>query len=244
MKWGTVDLTATYDMTVRQRNPGLSLATDYAGADLRAWGFRSKAQPAHFSLDVIVTGSSLSDLDSNLSSIRGTLSETEDAELRFDENTDRYWLARFVSLSGSYRGPNAWVGQLELVCHDPAAYAEDEDTATDTAAASWSDLLTVGGTTYCFPVITLTADGAQADITVVVRNDTLDMELSWTGTLANEDVLEFDSETESVTLNAASAMTGVAGDNPRWPLLKAGDNLVEITGFTGTVLITWRERYL
>jgi len=244
MKWGAVDLSADYDLTVRQRNPSLSLATDHVTAELRAWGFRSTIQPARFALDVLVTGSSITDLEDNLSAIRGTLATMTDAELRFDEYTDRYWNARFVSLTGTFRGPTAWVGQLELVCHDPAAYAETEDTDTDSATGDWSDTLTVGGTAYCYPVITLTASGAQNDITVTVRNDTLDMELSWSGSLANEDVLEFDSEAESVTLNDVSVMTGVSGDNPRWPLLKPGGNLIEISGFTGTVLITWRKRYL
>ncbi len=243
MSWNDIGL-AAYGLTVINLNMRPQMAVDHAQGDLRCYAFRSRHQPLRMSIAVQVTGADLSTLESNLSTIRGLLAERDDTKLEIDAFSGRYWTARFSGMPGSFRNSTLWEGAVDVICHDPAALAETLEDIDDVMADTWSDVLTVGGTTYCYPVITLTADGGQPAAAITITNDTLAMEIQWAGALLDADVLVFDSEAESVTLNGDAAMTGVAGVNPRWPLLKAGDNLIEIEGFTGAVKIEWRERYL
>ena len=221
-------------------------ATDSAQGESRTWAFATRPQARSFTLGVSVVAETGAALTGYLDDINAVMLDRGDRQVILGPLPDRYWICRIESWAGRRLSPIEWAGQLVLVAHDPYAYSTEYETVVDdVVAGEWSDVLAVGGTAYAYPVVTLTFDAdypEEAGITL--RNATLEMELEWAGSLDPADVLVFDSENETVTLNGDSAMTGVGGDNPRWPLLQPGGNLIEIEGFTGTILITWRERHI
>lgn len=220
-------------------------ATDIARGENRTWGFATRPQARSITLGVSVVAADGATLTGYLDEINAVMVRRDDRQVVLGPLPDRYWTCRIESWAGRRLSPIEWAGQLVLMAHDPYARSLEYDSEVDDVIADeWSDILAVGGTTFTYPTITLVADGAQPDITITIANATLEMELEWAGSLENDDVLTFDSEDETVTLNGDSAMTGIGGDNPRWPLLQAGDNVIAIDGFTGQVKIEWIERWI
>ena len=221
-------------------------ATDTAQAEGRTWGFTTRPQARSFTLGVSVVADTGAALAGYLDDINAVMVDRGDRQVILGPLPDRYWTCRIESWAGRRLSPVEWAGQLVLVAHDPYAYSTDyESVIDDVIAGEWSEVVAVGGTAYAYPVVTLTFDSDYPEeASITLRNATLEMEIEWAGSLDPADVLVFDSEAETVTLNGDAAMTGVSGDNPRWPLLKPGANLIEIEGFTGHISIEWRERYL
>jgi len=220
------------------RLPDLSLVT------------RSEATPKPITLDIAVQASSKALLLAALNNIKLIVAEREAKALILDTQTDRYWLARFVDMSGRFISPYAYRGVLSFVADDPAAYGVDPVVDTGfLAIAPDPDIeeIVVGGTSYVLPVFTLKATGAGVGpATIKLENTTTVEELQWTGTVAHGNSLVIDSANWHVTNNDVAAMDGLVATS-KFPRLKPGvSNSIKVTNFgaVGHLKVVYRNRYL
>jgi len=110
--------------------------------------------------------------------------------------------------------------------------------------ADWTDTTiteTVGGTADVLPVITLTCDEDLGATTITITNNATGEVFEWVGTITTSDVLVINCETWLITLNSVASMSGHDGD---FITLKPGSNEIVISGFSGTLKMTYRDRYL
>jgi phage-related protein len=90
---------------------------------------------------------------------------------------------------------------------------------------------------------------AMAPSTVILGLDNTTLtdsydDLGFTAAVTGGDVIVIDCAEETVTLNGANKMSGFSGDFFR---LEPGNNTIQLTvsgGVIGSVVTTWRERWL
>lgn len=112
---------------------------------------------------------------------------------------------------------------------------------------------TVGGQLEAYPVYVITNTSAVTATGVKLTNVTTGDELTWTGSLAQDEQLKIDARREIQTVYHSDdegatwtvSMQGVTLGDP-FPWLRAGvQNQLRVTGVTaGTLDITYRERFL
>jgi len=232
---------ADYGLVVKERDIPMGYEIDSTQLHYRAFATDSKVAPKTISLGVVVTAASVTVLKTNMDTIMRLLNTWDDEALILDTLSDRYWNARFKSLSGRFKGVK-FEGNIEFICLDPYAY-DNTEVSNDYTDNEEPETITetTGGTALIEPVYLLTADGQQLAATVTVRNDTLGLEISWTGDLENGEDLKIDVPLWLVTLEDVASMSTVTGE---FPLLSPGvANTIEVGGFTGNVKITYRNRY-
>ena len=100
---------------------------------------------------------------------------------------------------------------------------------------------TVTGTEKTFPVYTLTCDDLLGSSTVKIENETTGAIIEWTGTLVPDDVLEIDTANMVIKLNGVENMLTVEG---QFPTLLLGDNIINITDFSGALTVVYSPRYV
>ena len=210
-----------------------------------AWDFDSEYEPRRFTVDVMVQGSSLTDLQSKMDSITAILDVLlGEQALIFDIQTDRYWNAKLTAApSFAYEGFSAQC-QLAFIASKPFAYSttetESEHTIDATPKTIYED---AGGTADAEPTWTLVADTTLTDVDIIISNGTTGDELTWSGSLDEGETLIVDAATWHVTKEGSASMTGL--DSGSFPRLKGGvRNTIEVTGFSGTLTIAYRARYL
>jgi predicted phage tail component-like protein len=233
---------ADYGLTVKSRNIPMQHDIDAVNLHYRAFATDSKFPPKMISLDIAVTAASVATLKTNMDTIKRILNTQTDQTLILDSLDDRYWNARFENMTGVFKGLK-FEGKLDFFCLDPCAYDNDL-TSNDYTDDEEPEVIqeTPGGTTLIEPVFTLTADGQQHGVTVKVNNDTLSMEIEWSGDLENGEKLVFDSSLWLVTLEGTADMSTVAG---QFPVLSPGvANQIEVYDFDGNVNITYRNKYI
>ncbi len=208
----------------------------------RAYGLSSRRPAVEYSLDVKVHAADIATLKSYLDSIKEALNQRGDKQLTIDTFTDRYWLARFSGMTGSISTARIWAGTITFLTGDPHAYDNDEtESGPHTVDEDPEEIIeTPGGTEKTCAVFTLTCDDTLADTTVGIENLTTGQKIEWTGSLVADDVLEVDCVNKHIRLNGVDDMSTVSGP---FPELWVGGNTLEVTGFSGTVTITYRERY-
>lgn len=211
-----------------------------------SYGFKPKKPPKIIRLEVAILAAVRATLDGYLDSIRSAI-VTEDASvLKLDAITDRYWNAKLTTFEGGYKAAGTWEGVMEFQADDPMAY-DNTETSSD-HALDVTDPKTVietpGGTGYINPVYTLAAGEDLTDVTIKVENLTTDEELQWTGSLANGEELEIDVATWIVKKEGTADMSSVTGQFPR--LAPGIANSIKVTAFstTGSLNITYRDRFL
>jgi len=209
-----------------------------------AYDFDAEYEPRVFAVDVVVIGSSLSDLQDKLDDLAAILDvELGLQELIFDVQDDRYFNAKLASAPAfAYKGFTAET-QLRFVCPTPFAYSTTETDSDHTVDEDPETIYeTPGGNYYAEPVWTLTADEEIGATTVVITNGTTSEAFEWTGSIGDGEVLVIDSAQWHVTLEGVASMGDISGAFPR---LKGGvKNTLTIEGFDGNVNITYRARYL
>lgn len=236
-----VDL-STYDLIVN--NYEASVAFTVASIQLkdRAYADESNKSPKQITVEVTVTGTSRSDLNSNLDSIKKTLNNWNDKQLIFDAQSDRYWNARFQSLTGAYKSSSLWQGVLDFIAYDPAAYAVSETSTTVNLTSSPQTVsITINGSEKVDPVYTITPNNTYTG--VKIDNTTTDMDLDYTGALVNADSFVVDCSAWTVKNNGTSVISGISSTS-EFPYLIPGANSLTVTGVTGTINIKYKERYL
>lgn len=211
----------------------------------KAYAFPSGKQPKIIAMEVSVTGTSRSNLDSNLDNINLTLVTDTSHALKRDALSGRYWNALLQVFEGRYYSAVLWRGILVFMCADPLAY-DNTQTSSDHLINADPDTVieTTGGTAYIEPVYTLTAGEGLAAITLKVENTDTAEELQWIGSLANTEELEINVPLWIVYKEGVADMADVSGQFPR--LKPAQANNIKVTAFstTGTLNITYRDTFL
>ena len=241
LSFNGIDL-SVFGLIVKTRGLPVQFTADSVLVHNISYGAASKVPPKSISLEVAVLGSTTTELKSFMDSIMLVLNQPTDEQLILDTQTDRYWLARFETLAGNYRGLK-FEGTLEFTCHDPFAYAvtPSTDTTAITDPVADNAVVDTGGNALIRPVYTLTSDAIRNGTTVILRCDNTDEEIEWTGDLAIGTVLEIDTVNWVVTVDTVEDMASVDGQFPT--LVQDTTNLLLTAGFTGTLLVTWRDRY-
>ena len=236
-----IDL-SIYGLTVTNQNLDIfKQVPDAVQLTNKAYGFGDTRIPKSADIKITVTGTTRDDVKSKLDSIKSVLNERDSKHLVLDTQADRYYIARFVSLDGAFVFPMVFAGTLSFICYDPLAYSVNETSSDFSIDANPKTIIeTAGGTAYIEPVFTLVAD---ADLTGTIKVENLETleELQWTGSLATGEDLEIDVENWIVKKTGTPDMATVSGQFPR---LLQGSNQIKITAFSGSLNITYRNRYV
>ncbi|MBN1690455.1 MAG: phage tail family protein [Dehalococcoidia bacterium] len=207
----------------------------------KAYADDSKLTPKTISLGVAMTADDIATLKTNIDTVKGLLNTNVDQHLILDSLNDRYWNARFKSLTGRIKNV-LFQGSLEFLCLDPCAYGNDE-VSEDYTDNEDPEIITItpGGSALIEPVFILTSSVVDATADIRIRNETLGMELEWTGAIGIGGQLSIDCAIWHVMLNGVASMN-ITG---QFPVLSPGiANVFEIYGFTGNVNITYRNRFI
>jgi len=249
MNFNSVDL-ADYGLTALLSSPipwMPPLKHGDTGAHWRTYQSYTELLPREITLDCIVTAADRATLISYLDSLSLLLSPTNDEKkLQLDFPTGRYWNAK-VSQGVLWEpvSQDTAMGSISFICSDPRAYDDDQTSSPfDIDADPDTVVETTGSTASIEPVYTLTAGENLVAVTIKLANVTTDEELQWTGSLANGEVLEIDVPNWIVNKEGAASMATVTGQFPR--LAPGAANTLTVTGFstTGTLNITYRNRFL
>ncbi len=206
--------------------------------------FGSFYDAREFRLPCVIIGSSMADLNSKLDSIRSTLDVLDGLQqLIFGLQETRYWLAKYNR--GSDITLIKFVARLTLnfISPDPFAFSTTSDTPNHPIAADPTTVSeTTGGTAPIRPVWKLTPD-APVSGAVQLENDTRSELIQWSGDLDGAgDYIEIDVENHLISKNGTASMAGASGT---FPLMSPGvANSITVTGMTGDLDITYRDRYL
>lgn len=233
---------STYGLIVKDRDIPMTHEVDSLQLHYKSFATDSKIPPKRISLSVAVIAADITTLKTNLDTIKRLLNTQVDENLILDSLSDRYWLARFIGLTGKFKGV-MFEGNVDFLCLDPYAYGnsaishdytdnENPETITETP----------GGTALIEPVFTLTSSVVDAAATIRVRNNTLGMEITWgPGAIGIGGILSVDCSLWYVTLNGTASMATVVG---QFPVLSPSEaNSLKVYGFTGNVNIAYRARY-
>lgn len=234
MKFNNVDL----DLIVTAHNASnFGQDVNYVQLPDTAYSFGATRTAKPISVEVTVAGTSYADVLSKLDTLKKVLGQRNSCPLMIE--ADRYYNAVFTSLSGSFAAPTVWQGTIEFICPDPAAYGVTEISNDYTISGTQTITETAGGTGIISPIYTLTANAAVTSVKLE-NTETLE-EIQWTGSLAAGDKLTIDVIKWLVSKNGVPSMGTVVGQFPR---LKPGANGLTITGFTGTLNITYHTKWL
>jgi phage-related protein len=236
--FNTIDM-SPYGLTVtKSQLPVNFTANSYQLLD-KSYADTSKSPPKTISLEVAIYSLTL---EASLDSIKAALNSRIDGNLYLA--TDRYWVARFMSMEEQVKTKNLWRGTIQFACYDPFAYDTielDPDFTIDDDPENIT--FTPGGTGKIEPVYTITPDGNYPGAVVLITNNTTGEIFEWTGNLTAASVLVIDVANWTVELDGVDAMTGLDTASA-FPYLVPTVNLLEIDGFTGNLNIKYRKRYI
>lgn len=123
--FNSVDMSA-YGLRLRTHEEPFEQTTDSIQLLDLAYGLASLRPGKTITADVVIYAADFATLRSYLDSIKSALNQREDCALAIDSITDRYWLARFVSMTKNQNTARAWEGTITFIANDPAAYANSE----------------------------------------------------------------------------------------------------------------------
>ncbi len=239
-----VDMSA-YGLRLLSPSMPVTRSAEQAQLKDKAYSFAPTYPPKSITLECVIIGSSHADLTDKLDAVNRTLNTRASAQLILDSISDRYILALCQDISGTYETATVYRCTIACSCADPVAYAVSETESNHNIDADPKTVTeTAEGTEYIEPVYLLTAGEALTDVTITVESlETLEA-LQWTGSLIMNDTLEIDVAGWIVKKNGVASMATVSGQFPR--LLPSQDNDIKVTGFstTGTLKITYRNKYL
>lgn len=238
---------STYGLKVKNCN-----IPDFAQESARqliqdiSYSFQPKRPPKVITIEAIVQGASRSTLDGYLDNIKVITVSESACKLKLDSITDRYWMAKLVSFTGSYLTAGIYEGILTFQADDPMAY-DNTETSSDHSINADPKTVTeaVGGTGTVNPVYTLTAKENLGAVTIKLENLSLNEELQWDGSLTTDDELEIDVANWTVKKNGTDDMSDVSGKFPR--LAANLTNSIKVTALyssvAGELNIKYRKRY-
>jgi predicted phage tail component-like protein len=230
-----------YGLVLTRPDPSFQLLSESFQMLTKAYSPEAKRTPKLLTLGVSVVGTSRATLEAYMDSIKAILNRPTSSRLVLSTMSDRYWVARFESITGSYSG-SVFDGTISFVAHDPMAYAvTGVDVTHDVDADPKEISLTVAGSGDAEPEYILTA-GEAWDSSLTLENAALGMSFTWSGEMTSGQRLNINAKTWYASLEGASAMSGAGG---QFPVLRPGSNLLVVTGFgsLGTLRIKYKARY-
>jgi len=218
----------------------------------RGYAFRPQREPRRLTVDFTVTGTSRSNLDSNLDNIKRLLTTLTVQQLIFDSLSARYFYAILETFDGQYRSPLFFRGTMRFICPDPLSYSTTENTVTQDVDANPKTLYipessaeVVGGSGFVLPTFVLTAGETLSSVTLLLKNETTLEELSISSlSMISTEVLTIDSSLWTVTLETAAHMSNVTGKFPRLEPQLRNQFTVTAFGTLGTLSVIYRDAYL
>ena len=179
----------------------------------------------------VLVGTSTANLVVLLEALGAYLDTDDDAELSFDDQTDRYWNVQHTATVEVKRTYRFVFLDLIFTCSDPFAYDNTADTDTEASFTTNNDTWVVAnsGDTYAYPVITITFNAAQTHI-YIDNNSVSDNRIDVSKSFAASDVLEIDCKNRTVKLNGTADYAGVGdgGDSSaEWIKLATGNNTIQ-----------------
>jgi predicted phage tail component-like protein len=244
LTFNSVDL-STYGITItRIKDNQTSFKRGVTQLDTRAYASKGKRESLKIDAEFILAGSSLSDVQDKLASIKSILTAVETGELIFDYRSEIYYNAALDEIDGENLTQKYISGTMSFLCADPYGYSTTETDQTDNITTDPKAVtITVGGSALTLPVFTLTA-GESLSGPISVKNNDTGEELVWDSSMVSTDELEIDTEHWIVKKNGTASMTDVSGQFPR--LLPGQDNHIVVTGFgtTGTLQTVFRSRFI
>lgn len=233
---------------------GLNVQEVAFGFGHGSWG--NKYPPRLITLPCFVQGSSWADTRGKLDAINYLLDKSQLRSIVLDDIPDRFWMVRRSGAPAVNVYQTGASFALEFVAPDPRAYALSEVSRTVSLAAGSNSITqpaigTVGGTAEADVVYILKPTGAGAT-NPMIENTTRDEALTWTGTLGANEWLRITAGSrvrlvEKSTDSGASWTDSMAAVSGRFPRLSPQvANALTVSGLsgTGTIEITYRERYL
>jgi len=236
-----LDYADTY--TQKGSRPMLASPIDYfASIPTRDGGYHwgKYYEKKRFSLPCVINFTDRDDLITKIQLLSGVF-DTKGGfkQLILSDQDDRYYLAKLEQNIDVDMELGTFT--LNLVCATPFGISTTLTSSSHAIAASPQTVTeNPGGSVFVEPVITLTATGASP--VIIVNNATSGEQLTWGGTLAIGEVLVINSELWLVTYQGNPSMANVSG---RLPSLQPSVlNSFNISNFTGTLVFTYRARYL
>lgn len=232
-------------------SPGMNLLRQLVGRvqlQDKGYAFKPMREPRHITVECVVTGTSLDNLDANLDAIKRILTHTVPKELIFDSLPLRYYNAILESFEGEYSSATLFRGTLVFICPDPLGYSKTLDDSPHDIGVGASVTVNepVGGTGYVAPVYTLTAKNKLTGALIKLENTTTEEELQWTGSLEINDTLVINVAKWLVSKGVTADMASVTGRFPR--LRPNTTNQIKVTGLApvtqGKLNIKYRDTYL
>lgn len=241
LSFNGTDLSA-YGLYVLSRDIPIYQMADEIQLQDRTYADRSRVVAKSISLSIEIVGTDAETLKANVDTVKRILNTQMDAILILDVESDRYWLVRLERLTGSYTY-RIFKGNLSFSCYDPYAYDVEETDSPHVIDESPETVVEeTSGTARIEPVYTLIADDDLPATTVSILNTETNMTLEWTGDIEDDDVLVIDCQKWLVTLNGVPSMGTVDGQFPY--LLPGQENELQVSGFSGTLGIKYRNRYV
>lgn len=162
--------------------------------------------------------------------------------LIFDDEPDKYYLAKFTSNGSGASSPfvtyEQWMGHVQVgfKCDDPFAYAVVPQTPSFQAQPN-QEISVMNYGTYETPVtLKITADSAVSNFEIDINGSPV----IFNSTVNPGDELAIDTGEMTYTLNGDNAIQYWQGD---FPTLKPGANTI-VTNFAMNLALTYRERWL
>ena len=200
------------------------------------WDYNTNSyEPRIIPVDCYIASATEAALKTSLNSIAIWLSSQ--GYLIFDHDATKQWNAKLYEITDQEFIPMASKFVALMECYP---YAEDV-TATNGVIDSAQDY---GSDIAFYPTITLTMTHAATSATVTLSST--GEYVTYTDTIANEDVIVFNMSTRKVTNNATSVMDKVSIASQFFDV-PIGSQTIN-SSFTGdgtaTAVITYRKRYL
>lgn len=210
-------------------------------------------------------GDTFADLRLKSREIAFWLSQSTYKRLIFDDEPDKFYLAKVYDEVGLVVEDLLEFGKATVTFEcQPFAYSVDEDVWFDRVMTD-AEIIQNGGTYKVFPVIEITPislsgdmdeavevtgvfDPAAPVLVTTVTNPAItigDNTLLYTGTLTDGQTLIIDTAKWQATKGGLNVLNMITGD---WLFLDAGDNELSFTDETSecgtTIKITYRKRWL
>lgn len=221
-------------------------------------GAGGKTESRRIQVSCIVEGSSISDLQSKLDTIKRLLNPDNGSKAFYlDAMSDRMWYGQLATrIEAQVIGAVAARLLLVFDCADPLAYATSLTTQTVTVSADPHSFnvpasSTVAGSVEALPVWTVRNTDAASATGVAVENTTRSETISVAYTVPTNAYVRIDTARELVEYSADGTtwtpiMSAIITAPLYWPKLTPGvANACKVHGLTaGTLAISYRARYL
>jgi hypothetical protein len=123
------DLTA-YNLIVTGHNMPAARETAVERVENKGVAGDARLTPREFVLEVIITGTSVSNVMGLVDSIKGVLNTAETVQMTVGLLSDRYWNVKFKSMEGDLLAQKNWRGTISFTAVDPLGYSTTETTST------------------------------------------------------------------------------------------------------------------